>query len=160
MDFLKTITENLSKAAEFTVKKTGEVTDIARLKLKQGKITDDINDLYTDIGRLIYRQYKDQSDETQAIATKCLAIDKWNMELAKVTAELDSLRKTSDSGDNTAAADSKTQETQSSSATTAVCQNCAAEIPTGVHFCPNCGAKQDAVAVADTASDHADAATL
>ena len=87
MDFLKNISASLSKAAEATTKKASELTDTAKLKIKQNRITSDINDTYNKIGALIYKQYKESGDESAAIAELCLAIDKSNEELNAVNAE-------------------------------------------------------------------------
>ena len=92
MDFLKNISASLSKAAEVTTKKASELTDTAKLKVKQNRITSDINNTYTEIGKLIYKQYKESGDESAAIAELCLAIDKSNEELDAVNAEIEAIK--------------------------------------------------------------------
>ena len=64
MDFFKNISASLSKAAEATTKKASELTDTAKLKIKQNRITSDINETYNKIGALIYKQYKESGDES------------------------------------------------------------------------------------------------
>ena len=92
MDFLKNISSALSKAAEATTKKAGELTDIAKLKVKQNRISSDINATYSEIGKLIYKQYKESCDESASIAELCLSIDKDNEELAAVLAEVEAIK--------------------------------------------------------------------
>ncbi|MBO5649749.1 MAG: hypothetical protein J6S76_07540, partial [Clostridia bacterium] len=76
MEFIKNLTDKLSKVAEATTKKAGELTDTAKLKVRISRLNSEINEAYSEIGKLIYKQYKDASDESAAIAEKCLAIDK------------------------------------------------------------------------------------
>ncbi len=155
MDFFKNLTNSLSKAAEATAKKAGELTDTAKLKLKQNRITSDIGDTYTEIGRLIYKQYKDASDESAAIAEKCLAIDKLNEELEAVNAEIEAIKAAAEAAkaqaaeEKAAAAEAvaepeATEEAPAEDASeTKFCAACGAELPADALFCNKCGQKQE-----------------
>ncbi len=158
MDFFKNLSNSLSKAAEATAKKAGELTDTAKLKLKQNRITTDINDAYTDIGKLIYKQYKESSDESAAIAEKCLSIDKCNEELDAVTAEIEAIKAAAEAAKaqtaEAKAAEAKAAEAQTAEeapaeeepakeATVKLCAACGAELPEGALFCNKCGQKQE-----------------
>ncbi|MBQ8577787.1 MAG: zinc ribbon domain-containing protein [Clostridia bacterium] len=164
MDFFKNLSNSLTKAAEATAKKAGELTDTAKLKLKQNRITTDINDAYTDIGKLIYKQYKESTDESAAIAEKCLAIDKSNEELAAVTAEIEAIKAAAEAA-KAQAAEEKAQAAEAADETAAeeapateeapadeaaaetpagkTCSACGAELPADALFCNKCGQKQD-----------------
>ncbi|MBP3917828.1 MAG: zinc ribbon domain-containing protein [Clostridia bacterium] len=167
MDFFKNLSTSLTKAAEATAKKAGELTDTAKLNLKKGRIKSDIEDMYTDIGRLIYKQYKESADESNAIAEKCLAIDKSMEELAAVMAEIEAIRTAAEAEkeQHTAAgsASAPTQdcaEEQTPSETPVIpaleettekaddtearfCPACGAALPKDAAFCNKCGQKQD-----------------
>ena len=92
MEILKNISVTLTKAAEVTTKKASELTDIAKLKVKHSRIAAGINETYTEIGKLIYSQYKESGDESAAIAEFCLAIDDANEEIAAVDAEIAAIK--------------------------------------------------------------------
>lgn len=169
MDFFKNLSTSLTKAAEATAKKAGELTDTAKLNLKKGRIKSDIEDMYTDIGRLIYKQYKESADESNAIAEKCLAIDKSMEELAAVMAEIEAIRTAAEAEKehhtNTAAesASAPTQDCaeeqapseapvilaleetseKADAAETRFCPACGAALPKDAAFCNKCGQKQD-----------------
>lgn len=166
MDFLDELTHNLSKAAEYTVKKAGELTDTAKLKLKQNRAVNDIEDIYQEIGKLIYTQYKEHTDETQTIAAKCFEIDKKKDEIQQILAELEKLKnaaKTAQSQQSpkektesqTAssenidpsknAAASEAEKAEDSSVAPFFCPACGAEIPKDSVFCPKCGQKQEQI---------------
>ena len=53
------IKENIDKAAEFTVKKTGEILSITKLKIKKTEIKGKISDAYRELGETIYKNAKD-----------------------------------------------------------------------------------------------------
>lgn len=167
MDFFKNLSTSLTKAAEATAKKAGELTDTAKLNLKKGRIKSDIEDMYTDIGRLIYKQYKESADESNAIAEKCLAIDKSMEELAAVMAEIEAIKAAAEAEkayhtaqDNTSAethpyeeepAPTETPVTLALEQTTEkadnteirFCPACGAALPKDAAFCNKCGQKQD-----------------
>ncbi len=148
MDFFKNLSNSLSKAAEATAKKAGELTDTAKLKLKQNRITTDINDAYTDIGKLIYKQYKEATDESAAIAEKCLAIDKSNEELEAVNAEIEAIKAAAEAAKAQPAeaavpAAAPAAEPEAAAEAGNVCSACGAELPAGALFCNKCGQKQE-----------------
>lgn len=165
MDFLKNISASLTKAAEATTKKASELTDTAKLKVKQNRITGDINNTYSEIGKLIYKQYKEASDESAAIAEMCLSIDKYNEELEALNAEIEAIKAAAEAAKAQAQADKAAKaaaaaEAQAAAAAveetvaeapaeeekdeaTVVCSACGAELPAGALFCSKCGQKQE-----------------
>ena len=158
MDFLKNITASLSKAAEATTKKASELTDTAKLKVKRSRIVSGINDTYAEIGKLIYSQYKESTDESAAIAEFCLAIDKPNEELAAVDAEIEAIKAAAEAAKQQAraekeAADAAEEEAcecteaceckPEDAAAANVCSACGAELPADALFCSKCGQKQE-----------------
>ncbi len=162
MDFLKNLSASLSKAAEATTKKASELTDTAKLKVKQNRITADINETYNKIGALIYKQYKEAGDESAAIAELCLAIDKSNEELAAVSAEIEAIKAAAEAAKAAAAAEKAAAKAQAEAqavpaeeaveeaveapkeeAPTKVCSGCGAELSASALFCSKCGQKQE-----------------
>ena len=160
MDFLKNLSNSLSKAAEATTKKASELTDTAKLKVKQNRINGEINEAYTEIGKLIYKQYKEAADESAAIAEKCLAIDKSNVELAEVTAEIEAIKAAAEAAKAQAAAEKAAAKAAAEEAVAEepvveaveeaeeapavrVCAACGASLPADALFCNKCGQKQE-----------------
>lgn len=137
MEFIKNLTDKLSKVAEATTKKAGELTDTAKLKIKISRLNGEINEAYSEIGKLIYKQYKDASDESAAIAEKCLGIDKKSAEITSINAEIEAIK----------AAVAATEETNEEDAPVAtapsVCPCCGTELPIGAFYCCKCGQKQE-----------------
>lgn len=140
MDFLKNISASLSKAAEATTKKASELTDTAKLKVKQNRITSDINETYNKIGALIYKQYKESSDESAAIAELCLAIDKCNEELAAVAAEIEAIKAAAEAAKAAAAAEKAEAKAQAEAEAAAPAEEAVEEPKTNVRYCSGCGA--------------------
>lgn len=160
MDFIKNITTTLSKAAEATTKKASELTDTAKLKIKQNRITSDINETYNKIGALIYKQYRESCDESAAIAEFCLAIDKSNEELDAVNAEIEAIKEAAEAAKAAAAAEKAAAKEQAEEAPVEeaveeaveetkeeapvrICAACGAELSADALFCCKCGQKQE-----------------
>ena len=165
MDFLKNLSNSLSKATEATTKKASELTDTAKLKVKQNRINGEINEAYAEIGKLIYKQYKEATDESAAIAEKCLAIDKSNVELAEVNAEIEAIKAAAEAAKAQAAAEkaaakaaaeapaeeaaaeeepaAEAAEEAEEAPAVRVCAACGATLPADALFCNKCGQKQE-----------------
>lgn len=92
MELLKKLSKTVSSAVDYTVRKTGEVTDIARLKLQRARTAETVNDAYTRIGRLVYRQYRDDSDHTEQIAALCMSIDEGNAEMKRIADSIEGIK--------------------------------------------------------------------
>jgi len=163
MDFLKNLSATLSKATEATTKKASELTDTAKLKVRQNRIQSSINDTYTEIGKLIYKQYKESSDESAAIAELCLSIDKSNEELASVLAEIEAIKAAAEAAKAQAQAEKAAAKAQAEAAAEAAveteeavaaeeakeeaparfCSACGAALTSDALFCGKCGQKQE-----------------
>ncbi len=156
MSFFKNVADKLTKAAEVTVKKTGELTDTAKLKLDVARMKSDIETKYTEIGTLVYKQYSEQTDESSAVAEKCLAIDAINEELDKTlliieekraaiqAAKEEAARAKAAAAENTAGSVCESPRTcccEAASAQTSECPACGAEISADSVFCSKCGQK-------------------
>ena len=157
MDFLKNLSATLSKATEATTKKASELTDTAKLKVRQSRIQSSINETYTEIGKLIYKQYKESCDESAAIAELCLSIDKSNEELASVLAEIEAIKAAAEAAKAEKAAAKAQAEAAEEAAEEAkeaaeeaaeeaparFCSACGASLAADALFCSKCGQKQE-----------------
>ncbi len=113
------IKRNATGLAGRAVKKTGDMTNLVKLKLgikaAEGKLTS----VYEEIGRLFYTAERSGEDCTSDIAAFIMKADKLKADIASYTkqiAKLHNLR---------------------------ICEGCGNEIDAGVSFCPFCGTKQE-----------------
>ncbi len=108
-----TATDAATKAA----KKTDELTNIAKLKMKI-KVNDvKLEEVYKEIGRLFYTAERTGEDHTSEIASNIMKADKIKAEIESYSKELAALRNVT------------------------VCSNCGNEIKVEFAFCSYCGAK-------------------
>ncbi len=117
LQFWEEIKKNAKEAADITVKKTSEMTAIAKatvaIKNEEGKLSS----CYKEIGRLFYTAERDGVDHTDEIATFIMQADKIKAAVAGYQKEIAALKKVS------------------------ICEACGSEIPVDAQFCPYCGAK-------------------
>lgn len=117
MAFLDELQKGLSNAAAFTVQKTGELTDFAKLKYNLHVSEGKLQTCYAEIGRLFHDTQKTGTEHTSEIATLIMQADKLIDDIAAMKAESAKNKKTT------------------------VCANCAAEVSKECTFCPVCGTK-------------------
>ena len=92
MELFKTLSRTVSDTVDYTVHKTGEMIDIARLKLRRARIAEELHEAYTEIGHLVYHQYSDNTDRTAKIASLCLRIDEGNAEMQRLAESIEGIR--------------------------------------------------------------------
>lgn len=117
IQFWEEIKKNAKEAADITVKKTSEMTAIAKatvaIKNEEGKLSA----CYKEIGRLFYTAERDGVDHTDEIATFIMQADKIKAAIAGYQKEIAALKKVS------------------------ICDACGSEVPADAQFCPSCGTK-------------------
>jgi len=105
--------------ADRAVKKTGEVTNLVKLKVSMKSAEGKLSEVYEEIGRLFYTAERSGEDCTSDIAAYIMKADKLKADIAAYTKQLAKLRNVR------------------------ICESCGHEIDESVNFCPVCGAKQD-----------------
>lgn len=115
MSFLDDLKKTLGNAADYTAKKTGEVTGTAKLRLDIRAKKSDLAKCYEKLGRAYYKALKNEDalDTTALIAQA----DKLSEELEALNAELAKLQGC------------------------IICPACAAQISDKSLYCPLCGMK-------------------
>lgn len=117
LQFWEEIKKNAKEAADITVKKTSEMTAIAKatvaIKNEEGKLSS----CYKEIGRLFYTAERDGVDHTDEIATFIMQADKIKAAISGYQKEIAALKKVS------------------------ICEACGSEIQQEAQFCPFCGTK-------------------
>ena len=85
--------ENLKKAAENTFSKvatkTGEIVEDSKTKYSIFDLNNDIEKIYTELGKEIYRGYKADENVSEFIEAKCAEIDKINAEIELLKQKLE-----------------------------------------------------------------------
>ena len=109
--------KNFKDVTDKTVKKTNELTAIAKLNVAIKSEESKLSDCYKSIGRLFYTAERDNLDNTEEIATYIMQADKIKANIAGYQKELAVLRNI------------------------VVCEGCNNEISNEAIFCPICGLK-------------------
>lgn len=117
MKFWEDVSRTASDAANYTVKKAGELTNAAKVRYRLHLAETKLAVTYEGIGRLYYSAVMDGDDTTEAISGLMADITEINAEIAACKAQL---------------ADFKNRR---------ICPKCGAEIPSDSAFCKKCGAK-------------------
>ncbi|MBR2743333.1 MAG: zinc ribbon domain-containing protein [Clostridia bacterium] len=109
------------KAARSTTttvtKKTGEIVEATKLKVAIADVENEVDSLYTEIGRLVYKAFSENGEPSETINEKCAVISEKlkDIELLKIK-----LAGVKDS---------------------VMCGECGAGNAPGSQFCSSCGAK-------------------
>jgi len=114
MDFTN-LKKSFKDVTDKTVKKTNELTAIAKLTMSIKTEEAKLSDCYKAIGRLFYSAERDNVDNTEEIATYIMQADKIKAAVAEYQKELAVLRNV------------------------VVCEGCNNEISNEAIFCPICG---------------------
>lgn len=123
MEFFDKLGKKASEAYKVTADKTGKLAKEAKLRMKMGELKSEINDIYEEIGKIVYENHvkEEKEDITNELEEQCTKIDCLSDEIdsiLKQCLELKDKRK---------------------------CPNCYAEIEKDVKFCPKCGTKQEEI---------------
>lgn len=123
MEFLDKLGKKASEAYKVTADKTGKLAKEAKLRMKIGDLKSQINDIYREIGEIVYEKHtrEGEYDIEKEIEEKCTKIDVLSDEIEsnlKQCLELKDKRQ---------------------------CPSCFAEIEKDVKFCPKCGTKQEEI---------------
>ncbi len=114
---IESLKKNFKDVTDKTVKKTNELTAIAKLNVAIKSEESKLSDCYKAIGRLFYSAERDQVDNTEEIATYIMQADKIKATIASYQKELAILRNV------------------------IICEGCNNEIAGDAIFCPICGLK-------------------
>ena len=117
MTIFNNIKRGATDAANKAAKKTGEITNIAKLTMNIKNAETKLGDVYEEIGRLFYTAERTGEDCTSEIAANIMKADKIKADIAAFKAEIASLRNV------------------------IVCESCGNEVNADFAFCNFCGSK-------------------
>lgn len=121
MDFFNKAKEKISKTSSDVAKKAKDLTELAKLNSQVASNESTIKATYTEIGKYVYENLKDNAPEE--IAEKMNAIDTAMAEINRLKAEILKLKGAQ------------------------LCEQCGNEVDIEVAFCPSCGNKMPEPAV-------------
>lgn len=121
MDFLNKLGKKASETYQVTKEKTVKFSNEVKLKGKISDVKANINQVYKEIGELVYEQFKSNTDKKEDIELKCQVISNLNDEISKLEAEILALKETKK------------------------CIACGEEIDSKADFCSKCGKEQPKV---------------
>jgi hypothetical protein len=104
-------------AADYAGKKTGEFVELSKLRISEAEIEKKIDYEYLELGKMVYKAAKENTDCTEYIGEKTAAIDRLFDEHADFTRKINELRNVKK------------------------CPECAYENPTEAEYCNKCGTK-------------------
>lgn len=121
MEFFDKLGQKASEAYKVTADKTGKIAKEAKIRIKMGELKSEVNDIYEDIGKIVYEKHirEEGYDISKELEEYCIKIDIINDEIESYLKECLELK------------DRKQ------------CPNCYTKIEKGANFCPECGAKQE-----------------
>ncbi len=121
MDFFDKLGKKASEAYRATADKTGKIAKETKLKIKMGELKSKINDIYEEIGKIVYEKHikKEQIDIEKDLIEQCTNIDVMSDEIEALLKECLELK------------DRKQ------------CPKCFTEIEKDAKFCPKCGMRQE-----------------
>ena len=127
MDFFNKIGDIANKTYKKTSQKTGEIAKEAKLKMKMNDNKSKINNLYEEIGKIVYQKYLNNEEV------------KINEDLNTYLNQIDELSKEIETY----------QEDILKIKNKRICENCYSEINLDAKYCPHCGFEQKEEKVED-----------
>ena len=120
MEFFNKLGDIASKTYKNASQKTGEIAKEAKIKMKMSENKSKINDLYEDIGKIVYQKHihGEEVKIEEDVNAYCKQIDELSKEIEKYQEEVLSLKNKR------------------------ICENCYAEIELKSKYCPHCGFEQ------------------
>ena len=130
------IKRNASGFAGRAVKKTGDVTNLVKLRVGIKTAESKLSSVYEEIGRLFYNAERSGEDCTSDIAAFIMKADKLKADIAAYTKQIAKLRNLR------------------------ICDSCGNEIDDTDSFCPFCGAKQEVLEEVEPEPEEAEEETV
>ena len=123
MDFFDKLGEKATKTYKYTTEKTSKIAKEAKLKMAMNEHKDNIEEIYTEIGKKVYQNHISTEDVDVDISLEleeyCIQIDELSDRIEEERKEILKLK-------------NKKQ-----------CDNCYYEIQSDYNYCPNCGKEQE-----------------
>lgn len=119
MAFWDDFTKGAKDAASFTVKKTGELTAAAKLKVALHNEETKLSECFESMGKLYYEEKTADADNETAIEALIKSADETKVKIAELKDKLSDLKGA------------------------CVCKKCGSTFDEEFEFCPKCGTKKE-----------------
>ncbi len=137
MSFLDSLSVNLTNAGKIVSQKAKNTTESTSLTNKQRKERRNIQNSYTEIGKLYYELHKDAPDpEFAELVNSILASEE---QIEALQSQIDAVRLREPDLVTEAPASAPGRSTAPCKPSAMVCMQCGKSYPTDRSFCPNCG---------------------
>ncbi len=117
MAFLDDFKFMATDAAQLASKKVNEVYGIAKIKMEIGEKQSNLRNLYKELGEIVYKNIKEQTEDADAVEDKIMEIDYVVEDIANLKKQYREVKKV------------------------IICPSCNAEIEESANFCPKCGSE-------------------
>ena len=131
MEFWDDLSKKLSDAADYTVRETGKLTEVAKLKYRLSVLRGKENDLFRALGKIKYGECSGNATDTSACDGIVGQISELRREAEELSARLAALRNYK------------------------FCIACHEKMAASMTFCPYCGTKQEPVGGEEPAKEPA-----
>ena len=120
MEFFNKLGNIANKTYKSASQKTGEIAKEAKIKMKMNENKSKINDLYEEIGKIVYQKHihGEEVKIEEDVNVYCKQIDELSKEIEKKQEEVLALKNKR------------------------ICENCYSEIELKSKYCPHCGFEQ------------------
>lgn len=121
MDFFNKLSNVANETYKYTTEKTGKLAKEAKLKLKINENKSKIEELYEEIGKIVYQKHVREEDINikEDLDSYCTSIDELSSQIEEARDQILNLKERKQ------------------------CKNCYSEIDIEVKYCPNCGYQQE-----------------
>lgn len=93
MDFFSKLGEKASKTYQITKEKAVNLSEELKIKGKINDLKEKIEEVYKDIGKIVYNEVKDGKDVSkEEITIKCESISKYQDEIEKLQSDISALK--------------------------------------------------------------------
>jgi len=118
-------TRKVAETARSAAKKSGDLVEVTKLTMSINTEEGKIEKLYTEMGKIIYEEYKKGNFSSNSIKEICTKIEEHENIIKDMKKKINELKKIKN------------------------CTACGEEIDVNAVFCPKCGAKQEVEAPAE-----------
>ncbi|MCX7708556.1 MAG: zinc ribbon domain-containing protein [Clostridia bacterium] len=119
MSIFEDLTKKVTTTAKTAVKKSGDIVEVTKLNMSISAEEDKIQKAYTEIGKAVYEDFKNNAEVGAAAKEICEKIKSYEESIKEIKQKILDLKRIK------------------------ACPGCGTELELEIAFCPKCGAKQE-----------------
>lgn len=121
MGFIDNISKKVSKGTKAIGQKSGEIFEVTKIKLDIASEKDKLEKYYEDIGKIIYKSYKEGNMEIPEVSDKCQLIDEIQQKVKSLNKKIAQIK-----GEG-------------------ICKECGEVVSSSQRYCHHCGRELEKV---------------